>query len=297
MKSISAWFLSICLIAVGYPAVAQDRVMPRQDQHARDLEARYANQLPPNQFRWLGAEDASFPALWIEQTTGNPQGGALIVHDDGQHPDWPRLIKDMRLHLPENGWSTLAISVPPRPSPLVPPRTTEDGETIPGSAAGSEPDPDFTPEIRRRLQTGFAELANNEGLLNVVIVGVGSGAVHAARFVVEDLQLQNIEGAGFGLVLVGAHERDTEELMDLLAEVTIPVLDVYLPGNRTRQAAQQRRAAVERNGLTTMTQVQEQPWATAHRSGPQVVTRRTWGWLRSNMAGRQDEREADQEVD
>lgn len=264
--------------------------MPLQDQHARDLEARYADQLPPNQFRMLGAGDGEFPALWIEQMTANPQGGALIVHDDGQHPDWPRLIKDMRVYLPENGWSTLAISVPPRPSPLVPERTTEDGETIPGSAAGSEADPDFAPEIIRRLQTGFDELANNEGLLNVVLIGVGSGAVHATRFLVEQLQLQGIEEFGLGLVLVGAHERDTAELMELLANVNAPILDVYLPGDRVRQAAQQRRAAVLRSGMTTITQVQEQPWATAHRSGPQVVTRRTWGWLRSNMAGRQEER-------
>lgn len=260
--------------------------MPLQDQHARDLEARYEHALPPGQFNLIGGDNA-FPALWIEQMTGNPQGGALIVHDDGQHPDWPKLVHDMRMYLPETGWSSLAISVPPRQAALVPERNLEVDEPTPGSAAGNEIDANLQPEITRRLQEGLNEL-EARGLLNIVFIGVGSGAVHTTRFVADALE-QNPD-AGYGLVLIGAHARDTEELMALLGQIDIPVLDVYLPGPRAAQAAQQRRAAVNRAGLTEMTQVQEQAWATARRSGPQVVTRRTWGWLRSTLAGREEVR-------
>lgn len=292
MMSRSAWILWLLFGAVSMLA-AQDRVLPPADQHARDLEARYAHALPPGQFRLLGDGNDAVPALWIEQVTGQPQGGVLIVHDDGQHPDWPRLVQDMRRHLPDSGWSTLAISVPARPVPRVPPRTLEDGEVTAASAAGHLADDTFDPEVQRRLQLGLSELTDNEGLLNLAFVGVGSGAVHLTRFMVETVQPQAIENAGFGLILVGAHERDTEELMTLLNNVTVPILDIYLPTDRARQAAQQRRAAVTRAGLTQITQVQEQPWITAHRGGPQVVTRRAWGWLRNNMGGREDVRAVD----
>ena len=292
MMSRSAWILW-CVLWVAGTLAAQERVMPPLDQHARDLESRYANALPPGQFRLLGGGDAAVPALWIEQMTGQPQGGALIVHDDGQHPDWPRLVQDLRRHLPDSGWSTLAISVPPKPMPRVPPRTLENGEIVAASAAGNEPDATFDPEISRRLQLALTELTDNESLFNLALIGVGTGAVQLARFLVEEVQPQAIENAGFGLILVGAHERDTEALMALLANVTVPVLDIYLPTDRARQAAQQRRAAVQRAGLTQITQVQEQPWVTAHRSGPQVVTRRTWGWLRNQMGGREDVRAVD----
>ncbi len=260
--------------------------MPDWEAHARDLERRYEHQLPPGQYLELQAGDLMMPSLWLEQTTARPQGAALIVHDDGQHPDWPRLIHDLRHHLPDTGWSTLSISIPPRPSPPIPERNREIDEPRPGSAAGTEPDPNFEADVAQRILLGINEL-NNRGIRNVAVVGVGTGALYATRAMIDELQALAGEDQGFGLVLVGARADDTAEMMPLLGQLTVPLLDVYLPGERAIEAARQRRAAINRAGLTELTQVREQAWATAHRSGPQVVTRRTWGWLRTHMAGTQ----------
>ncbi|WP_167855866.1 DUF3530 family protein [Natronospirillum operosum] len=260
--------------------------MPDWEAHARDLERRYEHLMPPGQYLLLQEGDLTMPSLWMEQTTAHPQGGVLIIHDDGQHPDWPRLIHDLRHHLPDAGWSTLSISIPPRPAPLVPERNREIDEPRPGSAAGSEPNLDFEPEVARRILLGVNEL-NDRGIQNTVLVGVGTGALYVTRSTVQELQMLAGPDQGIGLVLVGARPGDTAEIMPLLGQLTVPVLDVYLPGDHTNEAARQRRAAINRAGLTEITQVREQAWASANRSGPQVVTRRTWGWLRSNLAGTQ----------
>lgn len=289
MWALGAWFFAALSF---FPAHAQeqeqaeDRVMPDWEAHARDLERRYQALLPAGQYLLLEDGDIAMPTLWLEQTTANPQGGALIVHDDGQHPDWPRLIHDLRHHLPDSGWSTLSISVPPRPSPPVPMRNREVDEPVAASAAGAEIDPAFEPEVTQRILLGIEEL-QGRGLQNLVVIGFGTGALYATRIMVEDLQAQAGDEQGFGLVLVGARPGDTEELMPLLGALTVPVLDVYLPTDHATAAARQRRAAINRAGLTEMTQVREQAWASPNRSGPQVVSRRTWGWLRTNMAGTQ----------
>lgn len=282
-SALGAWVFLVLCLSVGQ---AQERATPDWEAHARDLERRYEHQLPPGQYVLLEDGDLSMPSLWLEQTTANPQGAALIIHDDGQHPDWPRLVHDLRHHLPDTGWSTLSISIPPRPNPPVPERNREIEEPRPGSAAGTEPDPGFEGEVARRILLGVNEL-NNRGIRNIAMVGIGTGALHVSQTLVEELQDLAGEDLGFGLVLVGARPNDTADLMPLLARLTVPLLDVYLPGDRASEAARQRRAAINRAGLTELTQVREQAWATAHRSGPQVVTRRTWGWLRTNMAGTQ----------
>lgn len=288
MMSKSACFFCGLLTSTA-SVVAQDanddnvppRFMPDREQHARDLEARYANQLPSGQFIVVpvGAED--MPALWIEQRTGAPQGGVLIVHDDGQHPDWPRIVQDLRQHLPNHGWSTLAITLPPRPALPIPMRQLEVDEPTPASAAGSDRDETFDPAVAARLRAGEAELGRR-GLLNVVLIGVGAGALHAVEYLGNERQ-----GAtdGLGLIIIGARPEDTEALAPLMAGLPVPVLDIYFAGDPAEAAAQERRAAVNRAGNTALTQVREQSWSTAHRQGPQPLTRRAWGWLRSNRAG------------
>lgn len=288
MMSRSAWVFC-CLATVTASVAAQNadednlppRFMPDQEQHARDLQARYANQLPAGQFVVLPVGPENMPALWLEQRTAQPQGGALIIHDDGQHPDWPRIVQDLRQHLPTHGWSTLAIALPPRPAPLVPMRQHGVDEPIPASAAGSDEDLAFAPGVAARLQAGETELGRR-GLLNVVLIGVGTGALHAAEYLANERPEAN---DGLGLVMIGARPEDTQALAPLLADLAVPILDIYFAGEPAAAAARERRASVNRARNTELTQVQEQSWSTAHRQGPQPLTRRAWGWLRSNRAG------------
>lgn len=288
MMPRSAWIFC-CLAAVTAPLAAQNanednappRFMPDQEQSARDLQARYANQLPAGQFVVIPVGTEGMPALWLEQRTAEPQGGALIVHDDGQHPAWPRIVQDLRQHLPTHGWSTLAITLPPRPAPPVPMRQYGVDEPIPASAAGNDEDLAFGPGVAARLQAGEAELGRR-GLLNVVIVGVGAGARHAAEYLANERQGAN---DGLGLIIIGARPEDTAALAPSLGALAVPILDIYFAGEPAASAARERRASVIRAGNTELTQVREQSRSTAHRQGPQPLTRRAWGWLRNNRAG------------
>lgn len=308
MNRGNAWFLLICLswVCTVGPAMAQEptespeeappppapeiieRVTPSPEQGSFELELRYQNQLPAEQFVRLQANGVEFATLWRDQETGSPQGAVLIVHDNGHHQDWPHVVHDLRQYLPVVGWSTLSISMPPVPAPRVPPRQLEDASVVAGSAAGFEPNEDFLPMVDARLEASVNELIRR-GYLNIALVGVGSGAYQVTRFVANSAPQG--EGFGFGLILMDARPQDTAALAALLSQLDIPVLDLYLNRNpQSTQAAQQRRAALQRAGQGhNLVQVREQNASTNYRVSPNVVTRRVWGWLRSNMAGREAE--------
>lgn len=263
-----------------------DRVMPPPEQGSFDLELRYLNQLPAEQFVRLQANGVEFATLWRNQETGNPQGALLIVHDNGHHQDWPHVVHDLRQYLPVVGWSTLSISMPPVPPPRVPARILDNEDVVPGSAAGFEPDEDYLPMVDARIEESINELIRR-GYLNIAIVGVGSGAYQVTRYLTTNAPQG--EGFGFGLIMLDASPQDTAAIMPLLGQLEVPVLDVYLNrSTHSTQAAQQRRAALNRAGQgNNLVQVREQNSSTNYRASPNVVTRRVWGWLRSNMSGRE----------
>tara|TARA_R110001592_G_scaffold362471_1_gene676362 strand:- start:2522 stop:3646 length:1125 start_codon:yes stop_codon:yes gene_type:complete len=40
------------------------------------------------------------------------QGAILLLHDKGQHADWPEVIHPLRMNLPKAGWYTLSVNLP-----------------------------------------------------------------------------------------------------------------------------------------------------------------------------------------
>ncbi|MCD8529799.1 MAG: alpha/beta hydrolase family protein [Saccharospirillaceae bacterium] len=75
----------------------------------------------------LVAAEREFYGLLLTETRGQPQGGALILHDHGQHSHWPETVAPLRESLPRYGWTTLSIELPEQP-PAQPPARTEDEE-------------------------------------------------------------------------------------------------------------------------------------------------------------------------
>lgn len=84
-----------------------------------------------------GAAD-SFYGLFLRERSGNPQGGALILHDLGQHAHWPALVAPLREGLTESGWTTLAIELPSPPINRLPVRQPQ--QEVPSSAETEEND-------------------------------------------------------------------------------------------------------------------------------------------------------------
>ena len=57
-------------------------------------------------------QKGAYLGLYTENFGREPQGYALILHDNQQHPDWPGIVHYLRTQLPAKGWSTLSISLP-----------------------------------------------------------------------------------------------------------------------------------------------------------------------------------------
>jgi len=93
----------------------------------------------------LGSEQTGFAAvlgLALLPQGKVVRGGVLLLHDSGQHPDWPTFIGPARLMLAADGWHTLSIALSPvrpeaTPERSLPPRLANGGL----SAAGTGPAP------------------------------------------------------------------------------------------------------------------------------------------------------------
>jgi hypothetical protein len=71
----------------------------------------------------LTSNEQAFYGLFLQEASGEPQGGILILHDDQQHGHWPAVIAPIREYLPLYGWATLSIELPDLPAIKQPARS------------------------------------------------------------------------------------------------------------------------------------------------------------------------------
>lgn len=102
---------------------ARPRVIPQTEaqRHQGVLEHLSLYQRDREVVQLLAAEDA-FNGLYLPHTNSSPQGGILLLHDNGQHGHWPTVTAPLREYLPRYGWNTLAIELPQQPAGELPPR-------------------------------------------------------------------------------------------------------------------------------------------------------------------------------
>jgi len=90
---------------------AIDTQAPYRSTEERDMKL-LASRLSPDAAVWLGQGDEEFLSIFEPDHTGQPYGALLIIHDEGQHANWPHNIGIIRKTMPEYGWATLTISLP-----------------------------------------------------------------------------------------------------------------------------------------------------------------------------------------
>ncbi len=159
----------------------------------------------------LGSDQTGFaPVLGLALVPQGKvvRGGVLLLHDSGQHPDWPAFPGPARQALAGDGWHTLSIALTPvrsdtRPSRSLPPRLAGGGlpaaaegntaaadagtaaaapvpsDTVP-AADPAEAQPAAAPRLKQfsdieRVALGLAWLGQQK-VDNQVLLGVGSGA-------------------------------------------------------------------------------------------------------------------------
>lgn len=197
-----------------------------QQQWSQALRQRY----PESEALILRAGEIPFLGLLRHGERSTIEGGVILLHDQGQHPDWPGAIHQLRTQLPRYGWSTLSIEVPPlahgdKPLPLAPPTDTPNPDKprppMPSDGALNQQ----REQLATRLQAAIATMAANN-VFNLVILGHGNGAALAAHYLHTHTTNQIR-----GLVVVGmdggAQPTPEQDGALLLQQVVRPILDIY----------------------------------------------------------------------
>lgn len=122
------------------------RITPDPAAHQRTAALKQVQYNGAIQTVELVSDEQHFNAVFLQERTGNPQGAALILHDQGQHLLWPALVAPLQQSLPDYGWATLTIELPPLPQAVVPPasvytvKVAADPEAPPAPDSSDEAD-------------------------------------------------------------------------------------------------------------------------------------------------------------
>jgi hypothetical protein len=198
-------------------------------------------------------------ALLRDETLGQPQGGVLLLHDTGAHADWPGVIGTLRQTLPQYGWTTLSLQLPP-----------------PEAAATAEQTP-------ARVRAALTLLAG-KNIRNIILLGHGSGALAALRYAADN------HGAVNGLILVAMGPVDDAALLN---SANVPIYDIYGSAESLEVLRagtlrlQEGRRMVRQDGAELPRYRQFVVEGADHFFGEQtdILQRRVRGWLKTHAGG------------
>lgn len=177
-----------------------------------DLENQWSDELVKSiaeeEIVRLDMPGGKFLSLYREDTTGSPQGAAIILHDFGTHPNWPEVIAPIRKALPGYGWATLSLQMPVMPM----------NEPLDRHVS-------LFDEAPERLQSAINYLQGN-GINNIALIGYGLGAAMGAAYLAanEDSGIK----AFVGISMVAYKDLDPRMYSPAsLEKIRLPVLDIY----------------------------------------------------------------------
>lgn len=207
---------------------------------------------------WLESGEQKTLALSAPHNTRKQAGTVIILHDQHTSADWPELVSTLRKGLPDKGWATLSLQLPDAPWVEPPARSTSASPSTPASTEGS-PAPENTAEpvtgntysirMAEITSAAFDQVQANEGQL--VVLGVGTGAIWATAFI----RAQEQSSKDLSLVLLDSRQPEhpqAPDLMTLLPELSSTVLDMYHGSTLQENAAanpRNRSSLAKRNQL------------------------------------------------
>jgi pimeloyl-ACP methyl ester carboxylesterase len=287
-------------------AVSSERAPLAERSQAEALALQ--QRLPAGEQQQLSAGDEHFLALWQPANKGKAQGVVILLPGAGETADWPQAIGPLRRKLPDAGWHTLSLTLPdPLPSaePSVsdsPSEPAAAGTTTDEPATGSTAEPDSpttsdseppnatdsaTADVREspeqygervlaRLQAAI-ELAQQQKPDSIVLLGHGTGAYWAARYLSEhnNSSIQN-------LILVAPElpEQFSPALNELLPKLRLAIGDFYYRDQElARTAALQRRQASKRQPSPSYIQIAMSALPGNPAIEQEQLYRRVRGWL------------------
>ena len=264
----------------------------------------------------LKAGEEPFLALWLPANVAEPSGAVIIVPGDDESADWPQGVGPLRSKLPNGGWHSLSLTLPDPNSDAPPVRIAEpapteepaaDAAPTPAeNAAENSPAADeaaaqttdspldsaetaetklkaieeqrkaHAERVLARIEAaiGFAE---QQQAKRIVLLGHGSGAYWAARYLAERKpdQIKN-------LLLVAAQlpAGYTPPLDELIPQLQLATGDFYYKDLATdRQAALKRSQASKRQKHPSYIQIAMKALPGNREAEQEQLYRRIRGWL------------------
>ncbi|ROO03377.1 hydrolase or acyltransferase [Pseudomonas moraviensis] len=285
---------------------AEEKPAERQPLLERSQEEAAALQrkLPAQEQQQLQAGSETFLALWKPANSAEPKGAVIIVPGVGETADWPQAVGPLRRQLPDAGWSSLSITLPdlqgdaiaprviePAAAPKAPETTSKDATTAQPieQAAGGEAEvaeqvvaqtseeqaKADAERVFGRIDTAIA-YAEQQSARSIVVLGHGTGAYWAARFLSER-QTPQVEK----LVMVDAQApaKALPPLAELTPTLKLPTADIfYMDKALDRNAALERMQASKRLKTSAFSQVALKVLPDKKAEQEQLV-RRVRGWL------------------
>ena len=289
------------------PAASERPLLPeRSISDAQTLEQR----LDKREQQMLQAGAESFLALWLPANVGEPSGAVILLPGDVENADGAAAIGPLRRKLPDAGWHSLSLTLPDPDGDPLPLRTAATATAAPQSdttttesAPAVESAPDATvdegvqpadsdtisPEQRRqahvervmaRIDAAIA-FANQQQAREIVLLGHGSGAYWAARYLSER-QPDNVQN----LLMVAAElpAGFAPPLDEMVAQLAVATGDFFYKDQATeRMAALKRLQASKRAKLPTYIQVSMKALPGNLDVQQEQLYRRLRGWLTQHM--------------
>jgi pimeloyl-ACP methyl ester carboxylesterase len=154
----------------------------------------------------LNSAGVEFLALYTHEVTPYSQGGAIILHGRGAHPNWPEVVRPLRTRLPAFGWKTLSIQLP-----------------VAAAAASAGVYDQLVAEGFDRIRMAV-EFLKSENIRNIVLIGHGLGALTAVEYLAAE-PARDIRA----LVAVGLESREDGQpaVAGALERIALPLFDLY----------------------------------------------------------------------
>lgn len=285
---------------------AEEQPVERQPLLERSQEEAAALQrkVPAQEQQQLQAGSETFLALWKQANTAEPKGAVIIVPGAGETADWPQAIGPLRQKLPNAQWSSLSITLPdvqgdaiaprvvePAAAPKAPETASKDATTAQQieQAAGGEAEvaeqvvaETVEEHAKADAERIFARIdaaiayAEQQSARSIVVLGHGTGAYWAARFLSER-QTAQVEK----LVMVDAQTpaKALPPLAELTPTLKLPTVDIfYMDKALDRNAALERMQASKRLKTSAFSQVALKVLPDKNAEQEQLF-RRVRGWL------------------
>ncbi|MFP8968464.1 DUF3530 family protein [Pokkaliibacter sp. CJK22405] len=297
------------------------------DPVTEQIAALAKEEHPPTQVLTLGEAPNQFLGLYVPRNTALVSGGLIIVPDDGTHPDWPGAVHALRSTLPDYGWDTLSVAIPPLPLPAIPERTLpvlkNMSEVQQGAATSQAPAENTTapatpaadapttlpeqnpPDAANAAGASAAADTQRQDYVTLVNTRIQSAESYLTSQGVQKIVVLGV-GSGAALAaqyLAGKNDSSTTlimvdtrpvdapisiDIMATLAGFNGPVLDLY-HGDYRNRLAKMRRDNARRFGKLAYEQIRLQPRFANPAEDWAFLVQRVRGWLKT----RQQERPVD----